>query len=213
MQKLFFYTLVGCFISYQTTAQEMGHVLWGLKLGYNYNLSSFKTNKQLPVTGVHGGYGGVMLKIPFDKGVYFMPQIDASYRGTKTDSLQKNELSSVKELHIRVMPLLQVEFNKAEGNNNTFFLQFGPSVGFGMKGTQVKQDGNNVPVKGNLKYGFQSYGRYDANFHAGLGYETTNGLRILLDYAHGLGNMINTEQGGRLKYRTISLGIGYWFGK
>jgi hypothetical protein len=206
---VFFLVFVGSF----GFSQDMNHIRIGIKAGYNYNLSQYKTNKNLPVKGVHGGYAGMLLKIPFDNRLYFVPQMDVSYRGTKTDSPQKYEFSSIKEFHLRVMPLLQIEFTNPAEKRNTWFLQIGPSIGFGITGKQIKQDGNNVPVSANLKYGYQAYGRYDANWHTGLGYETTDGLRILLDYAHGLGNMINTENAGRLKYRTISLGVGYWLSK
>lgn len=200
-------------ISISAYAQDMGHILWGIKGGYNFSLSYFNTNQKLPVTPVHGGYAGAMLKIPFDNRLFFVPQIDVSYRGMKTDSLQRNQYSSITEFHLRVQPLLQLNFKHPQEKVNTLFVEFGPSVGFGLTGKQTKQDANNNSIKGKLKYGFTNYGRYDANWHTGIGYETTNGLRILLEYAHGLGNMINTDDGPILKYRNISLGVGYWFGK
>ncbi|MBX9784024.1 MAG: PorT family protein [Chitinophagaceae bacterium] len=192
-------------------AQEK--ILWGAKAGYNYSASAFTTTVDVKTKPVHGGYIGIMMKVPFDNRLFFAPQMDVSYRGMSTDSLQQNQFSNVTEFNLRVMPLLQFDFTNPSENANTVFVQFGPSIGFGLYGRQTKQNSTGTPLKRNLKYGFQDYGRYEANLHAGIGYETAGGFRVLLDYAHGLGNMINTDGGGALKYRTVSLGIGYWFGK
>lgn len=194
-------------------AQETEKILKGVKAGYNLTFSTYKSASKLDTKPFHGGYLGAMMKIPFDNHLFFVPQVDFSYRGMATDSLKPNEFSSIKEVHLRVQPLLQIDFKHPKEHSNTFFLQFGPSIGFGMLGRQVKQDWGNVPADQKLKYGFQAYGKYDAHWHTGLGYENTSGLRVLLEYAHGLGNMINTDDGPSLKYRTVSLGIGYWFGK
>ncbi len=211
--KKFIALFLPLFIYNYTSAQDMGHLVLGIKGGYNYSLSSYTTNKKLPTNAVHGGYAGLMLKVPFDKRLFFVPQIDASYRGFSTDSLQKNVYSSIKEINIRVQPLLQLNFKDPETKSNTLFVQFGPSVGFGIWGRETKQDNNATPADANLRYGFKYYGRYDANWHTGIGYETTNGLRFLLEYAHGLGGMINTDNGPNLKYRNISIGFGYWLEK
>lgn len=192
-------------------AQDFTKIRLGAKAGYNYSMSNFVTNKQLRTKAVSGGYIGAMLKIPFDGRLFFAPQIDFNYRGMQTDSLQPNQFSSIKELQVRVMPLLQIDFKHPDQKLNTLFVQFGPSLGFGINGKQEKQGGSTTPVKTKLKYGYQAYGMYDASWHTGFGYETTKGFRVLVEYAHGLSNMINTENGATLKYRVVSAGIGYWF--
>ncbi len=198
-------------ISSVLKAQDFTKIRLGVKTGYNYSMSKFVTNKELPTKAISGGYLGAMLKISFDGRLFFAPQIDFNYRGMQTDSLQPNQFSSVKELQVRVMPLLQIDFKHPDQKVNTLFVLFGPSLGFGATGKQIKQNGANVPVKANLKYGYQAYGMYDASWHTAFGYETTKGFRVLVEYVHGLGNMINTEDGPTLKYRGISAGIGYWF--
>lgn len=196
-----------------TSAQELGKIYLGVKGGYNFTLAQFTTNKKLPANSFHGGYAGLLLKVPFDNRLFFVPQLDISYRGMTTDSLQANQFSKISEFHVRVMPLFEIDFKHPDRKGNTFFVQFGPSLGFGFTGKQVKQDANNQPVKTKLKYGYQAYGRYDAHWHTGIGYETNKGFRLLAEYALGLGNMINTEDGPSLKYNTISIGIGWFFGK
>lgn len=211
MKKLISTLSLLFFFVYMVHAQDK--ILWGAKAGYNYSAAYFKTTVDVKTKPVHGGYLGMMMKVPFDNRLFFAPQIDIAYRGMATDSLQKNQFSNVTEFNFRVMPLLQFDFTKPSENSNTVFIQFGPSIGFGLNGRQTKQDAAGTPIKKTLKYGFQDYGRYEANMHVGIGYETAGGFRVLLDYAHGLGNMINTDGGGTLKYRIIGLGVGYWFGK
>jgi hypothetical protein len=213
MKQFALLILVLLLLTSSNYAQDLGKVLFGVKGGYNLNLSTFVTNKTQKTKPVHGGHIGAMLKVPFENRLYFVPQIDASYRGMVTDSLQKNQFSKITEAQIRVMPLLQIELTNPEKQANTFFLELGPSLGFGFWGKQTKQDAAGVPVSRSLKYGFSDYGFVDASWHTALGYETTGGLRLKLEYAHGLSNMINTENGPTLKYMNISVGIGYWFGK
>lgn len=206
-QQQLLLTFVLFFISQLLNAQDQGAIHLGFRAGYNYGLSVYKAPAKINTNAVHGGYAGVQMKIPFDNHLFFAPQVDVNYRGMTIETPVVNQYSRVTEFQLRVAPLLQIDF--AAPGENTLFLQFGPSVGFGIKGNQTKQDGSNNPVKSVLKYGYQAYGRYDANAHLGLGYETTGGFRILAEYVYGLGNMINTEFGPELKYRTLSLGVGF----
>ena len=210
MKKLFSLLIVSIlFISVGLT-QDLGKIYYGVKGGYNYVLSMYSAAK---TNAVHGGYAGFMMKVPFDNRLHFTPQIDINYRGMKTDTLPKSQWSKVTEFQVRIMPLLQIDFKRPKEKTNTMFVQFGPSLGFGMIGNQTKEDNAGTPTSGKLKYGFSDYGMFDASWHAGIGYETTGGLRLLVDYAYGLSNMINTDGGPKLKYHAFSAGIGYWFGK
>jgi len=210
MKKLFSLFIAGTLFMSAGFAQDLGKIYYGVKGGYNYirtNYTAAKTN------AVHGGYIGFMMKIPFDNRFHFNSQVDLNYLGMKCDTLPKKLLSKVSEVQLRVMPLLQIDFKKPEENKSTLFVQFGPSLGFGLKGNQTKQDAAGVPTDGKLKYGFAEYGKFDASMHLGFGYEATGGFRLLVDYAYGLSNMNNADDGNKLKYSTISAGIGYWFGK
>ncbi len=209
--KSFFLLLISCTLfTSASKAQGLGKIYYGIKGNYSYVLAPYTLTK---TEGTHGGDLGVMMKIPFDNRLFFTPQVDFNYRGMKAKTLVPNEFSKISELQFRVMPLVQIEFKHPDKKENTVFLSTGPSLGFGLLGQQTKQNQNGDPADRSLHYGFTRYGRYDAQWHLGLGYETTNGLRLLLNYSHGLGNMINTDGAGNLRYRVISAGIGYWFGK
>lgn len=208
--KSFLLTAAICLFVSATYSQTLGKIEYGIKGGYSHVFSDFSASK---TKGFSGGYAGVMMKIPFDNRLFFNPQIDLNYRGMNAKSLPLGTYSKISEVQLRLMPVVQIDFKHPSKNENTLFVMTGPSLGFGLIGKQTKQDGAGVPVKANLKYGYQHYGMYDASWHAGLGYETTNGLRILADYTYGLGNMINTDNGPSLRYHTVSVGIGYWLGR
>lgn len=210
MRSLFLLLTACTLLTLSATSQTLGKIYYGIKGGYSYSLTNYTA---ADTEGAHGGYAGVMMKIPFDNRLFFAPQIDFSYRGMKATTLPANELSEVKELQLRVMPLVQIDFKHPDKNENTMFVMIGPSLGFGLRGNQVKQDQNATPIKGKLKYGFQDYGQFDASWHTGLGYETTNGLRLIVDYALGLSNMMNRDGGPSIRFHTISAGVGYWFGR
>lgn len=210
MKSLLLTATICLFLSAASFAQSLGKIEYGIKGGYSHVFSDFSAAK---TEGFSGGYAGLMMKIPFDNRLFFNPQIDFNYRGMKTNALPAGTYSKLSEVQFRLMPVVQIDFKHPSQNENSMFIMTGPSLGFGLTGKQTKQDGNGVPVNADLKYGFQYYGRYDASWHAGLGYETTSGLRILVDYTYGFGNMINTDNAPSLRYHTVSAGIGYWFGR
>ena len=210
MKSLLLTATICLFLSAASTAQTLGKIEYGIKAGYNHVFSKFSAAK---TTGFSGGYAGVQMKIPFDNRLFFTPQVDLNYRGMKTNALPAGTYSKISEVQLRLMPLLQIDFKHPDKKENSLFVMLGPSLGFGLAGNQTKQDGAGVPQEGKLKYGFQHYGQYDASWHTGLGFETTSGLRLLVDYTFVFGNMINTDDAPGLRYHTVSAGIGYWFGR
>lgn len=210
MKSVLLTAVICLFISAASFAQTLGKIEYGIKGGYNHVFSTFSAAE---TEGFSGGYAGAIMKIPFDNRLFFTPQIDFNYRGMKSNALPAGTYSKLSELQVRLMPVVQIDFKHPSKNENTLFVMLGPSLGFGLTGNQTKQDGAGVPVNAKLKYGFQHYGRYDANWHTGFGYETTGGLRLLLDYTYGFGNMINTDEAPSLRYHSFSAGIGYLFGR
>ena len=189
-------------------AQDFERTFWGVRIGYSANQAVFKTPEKISTQNVSGGYLGLHFKVPFDNRLYFKPFVDLHYRGMKVQAPVANEYSSIREIQIRVAPILHLQLTGQLNRPGGWFLQAGPSIGFGAGGRQIRQSNINTSVSNKLKYGFQAYGRYDATLHMGIGYETAGGLQINVDYNHGLSNMINTEFGPVLKYRYMSAGIG-----
>lgn len=198
-------------ISAITYAQDFGKVEKGISIAIQTDGSMYEKTVSYPTKMQLGGHAGFMLKIPFDYHVFFVPQADLNFRQFQQKQRIQNEYYSISEWQIRIAPMLEIDFSKPE--KNTFFLQFGPSIGYGLKGKQttINNSGNEESQK--LKYGFQAYGKYDISAHAIFGYEMTSGLRIAAEYVYGLGNMINTEFGARMKYRTIAIECGYILGR
>lgn len=210
MKKHFLSITICLTVFINLQSQDLGKTYFGVKGGYNYVFSDFTAAKTTPQ---HGGYIGVMLKIPFENRLHFAPQFDLNYRSMEAKTLVKNTYSKITEIQARILTLVQIDFKKPTQKENTLFVHFGPSLGFGLSGNQTKQDDATTPVSGKLKYSFSQYGRYDASWHTGFGYESTKGFRFVIDYAYGLGNMINTDEAPKLKFQAISAGIAYWFGK
>ncbi len=210
MKKFFLLLSAVIFFVSFSHAQDLGKIYFGLKAGYNFQIANYSASETNPT---HSGYAGVMLKVPFENRLHFVPQIDFNYRSMDAKSLPLKTYSKISEWQCRVLPLVQIDFKKPEEKKNTAFVQFGPSIGFGITGKQTMQDNNGVPATGKLKYGFMEYGQFDASAHLGLGYETTKGFRMLIEYTYGLSSMINTDNAPLLKYQAFSAGIGYWFGK
>ncbi|HMO33742.1 MAG TPA: porin family protein [Lacibacter sp.] len=193
--------------SAQLLAQDLGPTRLGLRGGYQAGFAAFKLPSSQATNLHHGGYAGIFLKIPFDNHLFFKPVMDVAYRGMDVKEPVANQFSRINELQWRVAPLLQIDFTYPATGKGTWFVHFGPSIGFGLSGQQTKQSGSNQPESRSLRYGYQAYGRYDASAHVGLGYEGAGGMQLHVDYNHGLSNMINTELGPSLKYRSVSLGL------
>lgn len=210
MKKFFLLITAVTLFSTLCYAQDLGKVYFGIKGGYNYEMAGYSAAKTTPT---HGGYAGIMLKVPFENRLHFVPQIDVNYRSMSARSLPPKTFSEISEWQCRVMPLLQIDFKKPDAHKNTCFVHFGPSLGFGITGQQTKQDENGVAATGKLKYGFMDYGQFDASAQFGFGYETAGGFRVLLDYTYGLSSMINTDDAPLLKFNAVNFSIGYWFRK
>ncbi len=209
MRKIYS-TLAFCFLLNLIQAQDLGKIEKGITLALQTDGSIYKKEISYPTKYQYGGHAGLMMKIPFDYHVFFVPQTDLNFRKFQQKQPVSGEYFYIEEWQVRVAPMLEIDFNQP--GKHTFFIQFGPSIGFGLKGKQSRIN-NNQEEKRPLKYGFQAYGKYDASAHAMLGYETRTGFRFAAEYVHGLGNMINTEYGARMKYRTAALEVGYILGR
>ena len=208
--KRFQATIFLCFLFNFLHAQDLGKIEKGLNIALQTDGSIYQKDSSYPTRFQFGGHAGFMYKIPFDNHVFFVPQADLNFRQFQQKRPVSGEYYSISEWQIRVAPMLQIDLK--EPGSNTLFFQFGPSIGFGLKGKETRYN-NTQEEKRSLKYGYQSYGRYDASAHAIIGYEKTSGLRVSAEYIHGLGNMINTEMGARMKYRTFAIEVGYILGR
>ena len=203
-------TIIFCFLFHFSQAQDLGKIEKGFTMALQADGSIYKKEVDYPTKYQYGAHAGLMMKIPFDYHVFFVPQADVNFRKFQQKQPVSGEYFYIEEWQMRVAPMLEIDFNKP--GSNTYFLQFGPSIGFGLKGKQSVVN-NNQEEKRSLKYGYQAYGRYDASAHVLFGYETKSGFRIAAEYIYGLGNMINTEFGARMKYRTAALEFGYVLGR
>jgi len=195
-------------------AQDLGMIQKGVTMAIQVDGSMYQNSNKLKTQFQGGGHIGFLYKIPFDYHVFFVPQADLNYRRFSLKEKTVGEYYRIQEYQLRIAPLLEIDFKNP--GENTIFIQFGPSIGYGITGKQTTyySSGNLIlEEKRTLKYGFQYYGRYDANAHLAVGYETVSGFRFLAEYVYGLSNMINTEMAARLKYRSFALEVGMLLGK
>jgi len=200
-------TAIAIFFLHFSHAQDLGVIHKGINIAFQADGSFYQSSGTQPSSLQLGGHAGFFLKIPFDNRVYFIPQADLNYRRFQQKQKKPGEFYQIDEAQVRIAPMLCVDLKQIK--NKTLFFQFGPSIGFGLIGRQTKINTAGGEEKTSLRYGYQAYGRYDASAHAIIGVETGNGFRFSAEYIHGLGNMINTELGPLLKYRTFAVEIGY----
>ena len=207
MRKKYWLAIITIFNLQFSDAQDLGPIRKGIHIAIQTDGSFYQTTETQPTKWNVGGHAGFFLKIPFDNRVFFVPQAELNYRRFQQKQKSSGELFLINEGQLRLSPTLQIDLK--QNGNTTIYFQFGPSIGFGLAGQQTTITNTGAEEKGKLRYGFQAYGRYDASAHAIIGLEKVRGFRFAAEYVYGLGNMINTELGPRLKYRTIALKVGY----
>jgi hypothetical protein len=182
-------------------------------VGGNFNTARVKNNagnilyKSNYVPGFHVG---ILLNTNVEGKLNFTTGLMGVAKGFKTNfnradtvSLQANYFS------IEVPFLAQINFK--EGNVNTGYVTFGPSLGFNLSGKTklVKTSGT---VNSDMVWGFQDFGRYEGSIHTAIGYKTAKGFFIEARYLLGLGNIWNRDEGDVIRYRAPMLSLGYTFG-
>lgn len=158
---------------------------------------------------------GMSCKVPFDNNLFFAPQIFYSLKGYKAsfsryayppDATATDNNTTIHTLELAA--LLEVEFSNKPRH---FFFRGGPSLDFQLFGQEKFHLLNNNYISRNMKYGFTEYGHYGANAIAQLGYQTTNGTTLYLNYEFGLTNISNVDDGPNIRHRVIGVSLGKYF--
>ena len=168
-----------------------------------------------PAVPVKAGYGfhiGALLKVPFDKNLYFIPQIlysvkgfTVQYNNALLDSVINNKLG----IHYIEIPAL-FQFDTRSGGQGLFF-QFGPSLSIAIAGNDKKRFLNKTEQKNAMKFANTAYGRFEMNLVGKIGYQVKNKWFITAGYALGVGNIVNDDLGPRISPRMITAGAGFFF--
>ncbi|MFT3935523.1 MAG: porin family protein [Chitinophagaceae bacterium] len=196
------------FISFSSTAQ----LHWAFKAGGQLSTASFKRDGvKMPNENIGGYLFGIGTKVYFDDKVAFVSGLQYNSRGfTVTDTL--NKPSRTYRLNYIDIPLLiQVDLSKKR--NGGLYCKLGPSIGVGVNGKQTYTNamGARVTDKAKLSVTGNYFGLFDASLNASLGYTFGGKLFAEAAYAYGIGNINNDPNGAKIKPRSASLSVGYYF--
>lgn len=200
---------LGIILCQQVSAQNLTGVFLGAQANtanYNVNYSKQKTNY------TYGFQAGVMMKVPFDKGIFFAPSVFYSLKGYKVKFAQytfpPDPMASDNEVKLHTFELaalLQLDFGNKPSHG---FLKVGPTLDFQLFGHEKfnLQTGGSVSRK--MTFGYGDYGHYSANALAQLGFETSSGLVFSVNYTYGLTSISNADGGPKILHRCIGFSIG-----
>jgi len=164
-----------------------------------------------------GFQAGGTMRVQFENNVYFSPAVFYSMKGYKVnftrisnppDSSAVNNDVTVHTFELA--PMIQFNFSSEPGH---FFIKAGPSIDLQLFGKEKFDKSGGGTVSRNMKFSFADYGYIGANLLLHLGYETESGLIIFAHYGHGIGSIVNKDNGPRIVHRAAGLSIGKYFSR
>jgi hypothetical protein len=172
-----------------------------------------------PTEQMNAVMGGLSLKVPFEKNLYFFPSAYYSRKSFKVDLKDgayppsEKAINNEMDLHtIEFAPLLQLDFSKKPTH---LFIRFGPAFDFAFGGREtfdtLNTTGSTGSVSRDVNFSFTAYGRYTTSLNGHLGFQSGAGFMIFAHYAHGLGSRNNGDYGPRIIHRTGGISLGWLF--
>jgi hypothetical protein len=206
MKKHYIFLLLLCFATWQVNAQ----VRLGYKAGVNYSSAKATTyyGENVPVSGGTGFHVGAQLRVPFEENITFLPQMQYAYKNFTLEYNSGDTSSVHMKYHYLEIPLL-LEYN-SHVDGRGFFVQFGPSFSVALAGSEEITEKANSVTSQPIKFGFNAYGRFEANLVANLGYQFSPTMQCTIGYAHGLGSIVDDDFGPSIKPRMITASLYYW---
>lgn len=187
--------------------------LTGFFLGPQMNTANYNVNYSMQKTDfTYGFQAGVMMKVPFDKGIFFVPTIFYSMKGYKVKFAQytfpPDPLAADNEVKLHTLELgglLQFDLGKKPSHA---FVRVGPTLDFQLFGHEKFNLQTSGSVSRKMTFGYGDYGHYSANALAQLGFETESGFVVSLNYTYGLTSISNADGGPKILHRCIGFSIG-----
>lgn len=197
---------------------EFGVIAGGQSTWASYSTPEINLGKTKQKTDMKFGFqAGAIARMQFEGKLYFAPAVFYSMKGYNVTltrpSLPPDSFAIDNDVTLHtfeIAPLLQYNFSESDGH---FFIKAGPSIDVQLFGKEKFNRSNGGPVSRNMKFSYGDYGRFGANLLLHLGYETSSGLIIYAHYTHGVGSIVNTENGANVKHRAAGITIGKFFGK
>jgi len=163
----------------------------------------------------YGAHAGFLIKIPFEKQLYFAPSLYYTQKGFSVNLTKpsfppgEDAISNDIRVHaIEVAPLFQFDLSP---NPSHFFIRLGPALDFIFSGTEKIGLKNGSIEEKNMKFSFGDYGRITSSANIQVGYETASGYQLWGFYNHGLGSMNNADEGPKIRHRLFGISLGKYF--
>jgi len=206
MKKHLYLLPIMLFCSMITAAQ----VQFGFKGGLHYTNAKAVSNKgeDLTVSGAGGIHLGAQMKVPFDKNLYFIPQMQYAYKNFTVEYNNTDTASIRMRMHYLEIPVL-LEYNLVKENRG-FFFQFGPSISVALADNKTISGKTGGTQEKPIKFAFNAYGRMEANLVANAGYQFNPFMQFSLGYAHGLGSIVDGDFGPQITPRMFTASLHYW---
>jgi hypothetical protein len=195
--------------------RAQGKPEWVVFTGAQMTTVKYRIDNQKQPNGFKAGVmGGAALKVQVDNNIYFFPAIYYSKKGYTVDfnrfssppgQAAKNNNTNIHT--VEIAPLVQIDLSKKDAHP---FVRFGPAIDFAFGGTE-QFDTAGGRVKRPMIFSFGDYGRITASLNIHIGYEFKSGLMIFGHYAHGMGNMNNSDGGPFIVHRIAGISIGWRF--
>ncbi len=196
------------------TLSSKAQIFYGADAGWNHigAIAQTREGTKIPVIAGNGFHAGIMLKVPFDKKLYFVPQLQYSskkyglqYQNLYGDSVVQKSLN----IHYIELPLL-LQYDAREQRAHIFF-QFGPSISFAISGRERISELDQSIVSQKMVFDFYAYDHFEFNLIGRVGYQFGNNMVLSTGYALGLGSIVDDDNGPIVKPRTFTVNLGYWF--
>lgn len=209
MKKIILFSCI--LFSYSYAKSQVTYGVTGGVQQINARVKIFDGPK-VPVKAGYGFHIGAFLKVPFDKNLYFVPQMlyclkgfTVQYNNIRKDSVLDNKLG----IHYIEIPVL-LQFDTRSDGQGLFF-QFGPSASVAITGSDKKSYLNGKEKKTSMRFANTAYGRFEMNLVGKVGYQVRDKWFATAGYALGLGSIVNDDLSPRIGPRMITISAGFFF--
>jgi hypothetical protein len=204
------------FVLFLVVLTGNGQVEFGVIAGPQMSSAKYNIRGTKQETEMKYGFllGGTM-RTQFEGKLFFTPAVFYSMKGYKVTLTRSSfppdsaAIDNDVTLHtFELAPMLQYNFSDNAGH---FFLKAGPSIDVQISGKEKFNRSAGGPVSRSMKFSFGDYGHFGANLILQFGYETSSGLYFAAQYTHGVGSIVNTDNGPTVLHRAFGITIGKYF--
>ncbi len=194
----------------------ISQVEWTVFAGPQARSVRYKVKDEKQKTGFKYGFqAGVGMKVQFESQLYFAPSIYYSMKGYKVTFTQfqfppdATATDNDTRMHtLETAVPLQFDFSAKPDHG---FIRTGPTLDFQLKGTETFHTNTGGTVTRPMKFGYNDYGRYSANWILQTGYESANGLSVFAHISFALSSLDNVDEGPDIRHYNLGICLGWKF--